>query len=191
MILALLVDLILPSSKMKQYVKLVIGLLLILIILQPLLSVFKVDVEQFFQQLFDSTSRTMTEENIENEMNEKKSEIESVSRAYVLEEMVVQMENLVKEELLEDYEMEVEKLEVYWEDQETTDVEGIERIYVQLTEANKNDRTVTPVHIQIGEPEPKTNEHEEEKQEIVHFLAEKWQVDQDVIVMEWKEEEGV
>lgn len=51
-ILAMVVDLILPSSKIKQYAKLVIGLLLILIILQPILSIFKVDVEQLISPVF-------------------------------------------------------------------------------------------------------------------------------------------
>ncbi|PWU68550.1 stage III sporulation protein AF [Gracilibacillus dipsosauri] len=189
-ILAMVVDLILPSSKIKQYAKLVIGLLLILIILQPILSIFKVDVEQLISPVFQTSTNSNLEAEIENQTNQKKNEIESINRAYVLQEMVVQMKNLVEEELNQDYQSAIDHLEVEWKEEETAETtEDITAIYVQLKPFQEgNLETVEKVEINIGESEKELDNESFDNQEIIDFLAEQWQVEADIIHARWKEE---
>ncbi|WP_281169083.1 stage III sporulation protein AF [Gracilibacillus lacisalsi] len=189
MILAMIVDLILPSSTLKQYVKLVVGLLLILIILQPLLSVFNVNVHQMVDQIIPTNSDSSVESEIENGMNQQKSEIEKIQAAYVLEEMVVQMENIVEEELQETYNYQIEDMEVDWASHPTSEENELERIYVQLVTMDDDSAKVEEVHIQIGDSLPQTSESPpDDANEIKNFLADQWGVEEEIIHIRWKEE---
>ncbi|WP_324186993.1 stage III sporulation protein AF [Gracilibacillus thailandensis] len=189
MILAMIVDLILPSSTLKQYVKLVVGLLLILIILQPLLSVFNVNVHQMVDQIIPTNSDSSVESEIENGMNQQKSEIEQIQAAYVLEEMVVQMENIVEEELQETYNYQIEDMEVDWASHPTSEENELERINVQLVATDDDSAKVEEVHIQIGDSLPQTSESPpNDANEIKDFLADQWGVEEEIIHIRWKEE---
>ncbi len=190
MILAMLVDLILPSSTLKKYVKLVVGLLLILIILQPILSIFKVDVHHLVDQIIRTNSDPTIETNIENQMNQQKSEIEQIQTAYVLEEMVVQMEKLVEEELQEDYSYQIVDVEAKWASPQSAEENELEQIYVQLAPAGNDLNTVEEVYIQVGEENNQSSELPEHHSEIKTFLAEAWDIEEGIIDIGWKEEEG-
>ncbi|UOQ47480.1 stage III sporulation protein AF [Gracilibacillus caseinilyticus] len=187
-ILAMLVDLLLPSNALKQYVKLVVGLLLILIILQPILSVFSIDVSRIVDNLFQTRETASVETSIENQMNQQKSEIEKVQAAYVLEEMVVQMENLVEEELQQTYQYQIVDLEVNWANETASQASEIEHIDVQIADAEDTSNDVQEVQIQIGETLPQTSEPPSDQDEVKQFLADQWGVEKDVIQIGWKEE---
>ncbi len=188
MILAMLVDLILPSSTLKQYVKLVVGLLLILIILQPILSIFKVDVHQIVDQIIRTNTDPTIEANIENQMNQQKSEIDQIQAAYVLEEMVVHMQNLVEEELQETYSYQIVDLEATWTSPQPSEEQELERVDVQLAPSDNQQHSVEEVNIQIGETTRTTSETHNDGTEIKMFLAEEWGVEEDIIQIGWKEE---
>ncbi|WP_268748269.1 stage III sporulation protein AF [Gracilibacillus boraciitolerans] len=188
MILAMLVDLILPNSNLKQYVKLVVGLLLILIILQPILSIFKVDVHQMVDQLIRTNTDPTVEANIENQMNKQKSEIEQIQAAYILDEMVVQMENLVEEELQETYGYQIVNVEANWINSAATDSKELERVDVQLIPSDDQENKVEKVYIQIGETDPPTSKIPKDEADIKLFLGERWDIEEDIIHIAWKEE---
>ncbi|GAA0296362.1 stage III sporulation protein AF [Gracilibacillus halotolerans] len=186
-ILAMLVDLVIPGNKLKQYVKLVIGLLLILIIIQPVLQLFNMDLH-LVERMLNTDTSTFIEKNIENEVNEQKEEIESIHRAYVLEEMVVQLKNVVEKELIENYQHEIEHIEITI-DEETTDDIQFSSIYVRLKDISDQTGSeyVENVEISIGESEEVTPYPAVNIKEIKQFLAEKWGVEEDIISIGWKE----
>lgn len=191
MLLAFIVDLILPDTNLKQYVKLVIGILLILIIIEPLLSIFKIDVDYLVEELTFSEQGVVVENEIENEMNSKKNEIESLQSAYVLEEVVVQMKNKVEEELGEDYEAKIINLEVSEDQDSTKEKRNFKNIFVQLDKSNnQSTETVEEVTIQItgSNSEQEAIMDEGQSSEIKTFLAKEWEVDESVITIQWKEE---
>ncbi|MDX8046022.1 stage III sporulation protein AF [Gracilibacillus sp. S3-1-1] len=188
-ILAMIVDMILPSSTLKQYVKLVIGLLLMLVILQPLLSVFNVDAHKLVNQFITTGSDPSMEAKIENQLNQQKSEIEQIQDAYVLEEMVVQMKNMVEKELAEAYNYQITEMDVNWTESETLEDSEIDQVHVQLTHVEDAFVEVEEVNIQVGDPLPHTSESEmEQEEEVKQLLADKWEVEKDTIHIRWKEE---
>ncbi|MEH7386891.1 stage III sporulation protein AF [Bacillus sp. JJ1521] len=97
-LLATIVDMLLPSSSMQKYVKMVTGLLLILIILTPLFSLFKSDLDQALLNM--NLKPVQTEKNLENLIDLKKKEIQASQRAYALETVQVQIRNDIEEELV-------------------------------------------------------------------------------------------
>lgn len=186
-ILAMLVDLIIPGNNLRQYVKLVIGLLLILIIIQPILQLFNMDIH-LLERMLNTDSSNFIEKNIENELNEQKEEIESIHHAYVLEEMVVQLKNVAEKELIQNYQHEIEHIEITI-DEEIKDNVVFSSIYVRLKELTDQtgDKDVQNVEITIGEEEKATPFPDVNVSEIKQFLAEKWGVEEEIISIGWKE----
>ncbi|WP_083875535.1 stage III sporulation protein AF [Gracilibacillus halophilus] len=192
-LLAMLVDMLLPSSAMKQYVKLIVGLLLILVILQPILQLFQVDVQQLISRVTTSSEITSSEENLENQLNQKKNEIDEVNRAYVLEEMVVQMKDVVRDDLQEAYQVTIDEIQVTSDEETIEDIQAIDQIDVSLKTAQSSDENaVEEVVIEIGEKKEKSEKTTVSKneEEITAFLAKQWDVDKDKIVIRWREQEG-
>jgi len=186
-ILAMLVDLIIPGNNLRQYVKLVIGLLLILIIIQPILQLFNMDIH-LLERMLNTDSSNFIEKNIENELNEQKEEIESIHHAYVLEEMVVQLKNVAEKELIQNYQHEIEHIEITI-DEEIKDNVVFSSIYVRLKELTDQtgDKDVQNVEITISEEEKATPFPDVNVSEIKQFLAEKWGVEEEIISIGWKE----
>lgn len=186
-LLAMLVDLIIPGNKLKQYVKLVIGLLLVLIIIQPILQLLNMDFHSI-ERMLTSGSTSFIEENIENEVNEQKEEIESIHRAYVLEEMVVQLKNVAEKELIEEHQHAIDHIELTIGEEVEEEV-VFSTIYVRLTNVIEQNEAnqVEEVKISIGEEEEITPYPAANIDEIKQFLAEKWGVEEDIISIGWKE----
>src|SRR5690625_423242 len=85
--LATIIDLLIPNNSMKKYVKFVLGLTLVLIFLTPLFNIYQYDITKALETGFhDIFSRGDKGENMENLIEMQKSEIESAQNAYILEQ---------------------------------------------------------------------------------------------------------
>ncbi|WP_262361334.1 stage III sporulation protein AF [Gracilibacillus timonensis] len=188
MLLAMVVHLLLPNSQLKQYARLVIGLLLILVILQPLLALLDIDIPTMSDEMMQITEGSVDEQLIESQVDKQKSEIEEVQTAYILDEMVVQMQYVAEEELIETYAYQMDDLDVTWNNPQQ--IEDYKPEYIQATLAKHEDQTspIDEVKIQVTDPPEKPTSEPDNSEEIQAFLAEKWGVDQDMITVIWKEE---
>ena len=84
LLLATIIDLLIPNTSMKKYIKLVVGLIFLLIFLQPLFYLVTVDgtktMENFIvQQLTQSEEHTT----LENSLNIQKKEIQAIKFSIV------------------------------------------------------------------------------------------------------------
>jgi len=77
-LLAMIVDMLLPSSAMKKYTKLVTGLLLIAIILTPVLKIFSQDFDSLMDQV--SAKSIVNKNKVENLIEMKKKRNTSIPR---------------------------------------------------------------------------------------------------------------
>ncbi len=188
MLLAMVVHLLLPNSQLKQYARLVIGLLLILVILQPLLALLDIDIPTMSDEMMQITEGSVDEQLIESQVDKQKSEIEEVQTAYILDEMVVQMQYVAEEELIETYAYQMDDLDVTWNNPQQ--IEDYKPEYIQATLAKHEDQTspIDEVKIQVTDPPEEPTSEPDNSEEIQAFLAEKWGVDQDMITVIWKEE---
>ncbi|WP_349924803.1 stage III sporulation protein AF [Bacillus altitudinis] len=102
---AIVIDLLLPNSSMQKYAKMVVSLLLIVVMLNPIFALFRADPDQIFSEIMKGKDQAQSEE-IKNQMNLEKKEIQASQRAYILKQMAVQLEKSAKEPLeKESYEM--------------------------------------------------------------------------------------
>lgn len=186
-LLAVVVELLLPQTSLQKYVKMVIGLLLISIILNPIFKLFSSDLEDLLKNanvLFEKDVNT----NIENSIENQKIDIQADQNAYILEQTAVQLEEMTEKELMKQFDYQFAHIQLNVSDTIglTNSIEdildNIESIHVTLIDKQEADQTVMnveEVNVQLGEQ--KSDFHEADMNSIASFLAKKWGVDRDIV----------
>ncbi|MTT32681.1 stage III sporulation protein AF [Terrilactibacillus sp. BCM23-1] len=187
---AIILDMLLPAKAFQKYVKLVIGLVIIVSLLDPLLKILHVDMDQAILKasMTNDTSQT------KNLINTNKSEIESEQAAYIHNTLVNKMKNYVKEALVDRYGLEIKQLKVKTSD-DTQNTLTVDQVAVVVGQTDPRDDMkdtkdeIKPVdHIQVdisnshstSENKIEAQEHAEIKK-VRQFLAKEWGIDEKVI----------
>ena len=182
-LLATIIDMLLPNTGMKKYVKMVTGLLLIVIILNPLFKLMSQDFEQALSSFHINPENE--EKNLENLIEMKKTEIQASNRAYILKQMAVQMKTDVEEELVEKYDVRVEQvlLSINDDSKEELSHEDISSIKVILSEQQEEEGSVPvvkPIEIDTSE-QLQLEDPKRDVTEIISYLATEWEIDTEII----------
>ncbi|WP_242218838.1 stage III sporulation protein AF [Bacillus cereus group sp. BfR-BA-01380] len=179
LLLATMLHMLLPNSNLQKYVKFVVSLLLVVLILTPLFKLFQTDIQDVIANA--SQDKYMANGSIENKINEKKKEIQASQRAYILEQMAVQMKKQVGKELEEQYGMAVMSLQIKVPEdkKEVKSQQDVQSVVVTL-QANEKSRegaieTIQKVEINSKEPR-KTSE--QNTAEMKQFFSNKWQLEE-------------
>ncbi|SFI49933.1 MULTISPECIES: stage III sporulation protein AF [unclassified Bacillus (in: firmicutes)] len=182
LLLATMLHMLLPNSNLQKYVKFVVSLLLVVLILTPLFKLFQTDIQDVIANA--SQDKYMANGSIENKINEKKKEIQASQRAYILEQMAVQMKKQVGKELEKQYGMAVMSLQIKVPEdkKEVKSQQDIQSVLVTL-QANERSRagaieTIQKVDINSKEPR-KTSE--QNTAEMKQFFSNKWQLEENKI----------
>jgi stage III sporulation protein AF len=180
--LAIIVDMLLPNSNMKKYAKFVVGLLLIIIIIHPLMKLFSEDfnVESILREI--NWEYMTSEKEMEKIIELKKKEIDATQRAYILEQMAVQLQKSVEKELMERFEVTISSIEVIPKSDDPTQLNQWEMISIQLQKANESQAASTIEIVEINTERPLENEvAKTEAMEIQSFLSDYLDVPKDII----------
>ena len=185
-LLAMIIELLLPNSSMKKYINMVVGLLLITIFLQPLFHLFQVDVETLLNKALPSLSITEEQENMKNSIELKKNEIQDAQAAYVVEEMAVQMKEQAEEELGEAYGVSISDITLEFQGDEI-DAEAIEVVNVIVTNQKVGQNHQGPIkEVVIDLDKQPKSEEAAKTSEMKAYLSEVWQLDDERIVILWE-----
>lgn len=189
LLLAMVIEMLLPENDMKKYAKLVTGLLLITIIISPILKVFTID----FEKLISSVNNhfQMNDYNTSLLIERKKNEIQASQHAYTLEQMAVQMKNQVEKELIENHQVKIERIQLTADPNGNSIEEFLKKIIVHMTPTNDKTITIEPVIINVSdEPQTKRNEETELKQnELLEYLSEMWDIPENIIEIVLREDQ--
>jgi len=107
-LLAVVIDLLLPNSSMQKYAKMVISLLLIIVIINPIFKILSADMNEVLSEFRLQTSSEG--ENGKNLIEFQKKEIQASQRAYILKQMAVQMKTMAEEELVQSYDVMIDTI---------------------------------------------------------------------------------
>lgn len=176
-LLATVIDMLLPNSSMQKYTKMVTGLLLIAIILTPVLKLISKDFETTMGSI--PSYQAPGEKNIKNSIDLKKKEIQASQHAYILEEMAVQLKKDVKEELMNQYGLEIEKIDLAVnQESDKAFPENLQKVTVLLKQPENSVQTVEAIkQIEINTEKPLPSEGStKETKQIASFLSQKWNV---------------
>ncbi|MEH7095157.1 stage III sporulation protein AF [Neobacillus vireti] len=176
-LLATVIDMLLPNSSMQKYTKMVTGLLLIAIILTPILKLISKDFETTMSSI--PSYQAPGDKNMKNSIDLKKKEIQASQHAYILEEMAVQLKKDVKEELMNQYGLEIEKIDLAVnEESDKAFPENLQKVTVLLKQPENSVQTVEAIkQIEINTEKPLPSEGStKETKQIASFLSQKWNV---------------
>lgn len=181
-LLVTVVDLLLPNSTIKKYTKIVLGLLLITIILNPILRWVTTDYEKVLAD-FPQMNKS-NEVQINNSIEIKKREIQASNRAYILKQMAVQLEKDVEEEMVDKFGLKIVEMKLE-EDQKSqqTFPANVQKVIVRLADHKQPDGKVVEAvsKIEINANKPPSSSQSEVQQNIATFLAEKWNIEKNTI----------
>ncbi|HZH59678.1 MAG TPA: stage III sporulation protein AF [Metabacillus sp.] len=191
-LLAVIIDLLLPNSSMQKYAKMVISLLLIIVIINPIFKIFSSDMNEILSEFQLQTASE--DENGKNLIEFQKKEIQASQRAYILKQMAVQMKTMAEEELVQNYDVMIETI-LLSESENVGDItsqKDLQHIQVVL---KQNDATeavgdgtvevVEPVTIDTTKDTTKDEKADEiPSEQIVESLAKIWEVEEEKITLD-------
>ena len=182
---AIILDMLLPSSTMQKYTKLVVGLLLIAVFITPILSIFNKNFTSDIQErILESSS--WRNPKLENSMESKKREIEETQQAYILEHMAVQLKNEAEKELMDQSNYAIQDINISLLDKHgEMNVENIETIQVIVAESQESSReSVQPVEkIEIEIDKNQSDVSDIPSSELTTILSTVWGIDPSKIVI--------
>ncbi|CAF1838974.1 stage III sporulation protein AF [Bacillus subtilis] len=186
---AIVIDMLLPSSSMQKYAKMVVSLLLIVVMLTPIFKLFKTDPEVIFEYLTKNGQSESSD--IKNQINSKKIEIQASQRAYILEEMAVQLKKKAEERFSHD-EYKVGRIKLTAGEKVDSE-EDIKTISVYMAPSSeKTVQTVAPVHIDTDHAYvTKEAAEQKEAKQIKTQLADIWEIGSEKITVHMEGGESV
>lgn len=186
---AIVIDMLLPSSSMQKYAKMVVSLLLIVVMLTPIFKLFKTDPEIIFEYLKKNGQSESAD--IKNQINSKKIEIQASQRAYILEEMAVQLKKKAEERFSHD-EYKVGRIKLTAGEKVDSE-EDIKTISVYMAPSSeKTAQTVAPVHIDTDHAYvTKEAAEQKEAKHIQTQLADIWEIGSEKITVHMEGGESV
>jgi stage III sporulation protein AF len=119
------------------------------------------------------------EKNMKNSIDLKKKEIQAQQHAYILEEMAVQLKKDVKEELMEQYGLEIAKIDLATnEESDQAFPDNLQKVTVLLKQPENEVKTVEAIkQVEINTETPLPSKSStEEAEKIAAFLSQKWNV---------------
>ncbi|WML47567.1 stage III sporulation protein AF [Neobacillus sp. PS3-34] len=176
-LLASVIDMLLPNSNMRKYIKIVTGLLLIAIILTPVMKLISKDFETAIASI--PALETPGEKNMKNLIEMKKKEIQASQHAYILEEMAVQLKKGVEGELMDQFGLEIAKIDILADEKTNqTFPENLQKVTVLLKHPDKEIETVEAVkQIDIDTEAPlPSKKNTEPAKKVAAFLSKQWNV---------------
>lgn len=207
-LMATFLDLILPNSSMRKYVKLVVGFLLILLILSPILQLFKLDQDRLLltiDQILEKKNRPLT-----LQMEQEQSRIKVGQDQAIIDEVIVKWSEEIKVGIEKHFEVVVQHVTL--DLQRSGDQIDIHELTLQIEQIPKKEseseqgkdqegkspstvkevEPIQPVMIQINDSRNKrkdqdmiSDEQKKIEKEVLTYLNDEWNISVDKIYFAW------
>ncbi|MFL0362409.1 stage III sporulation protein AF [Pseudobacillus sp. 179-B 2D1 NHS] len=172
LLLAAVMDLLMPSNRFQQYAKVVIGLLLLFVMLQPLWKILSVNIEEELSKWAEST---ITNQQATTAVANKQSSLESSKELFILKESEQQLQALVENELKHTFHKQIVDINIQvskWENSLPKNIERID-VYMASLSAETEGQYVKEVRIDSSE---QTEPIQKEERNLASFLSKKWNI---------------
>ncbi|QII49766.1 stage III sporulation protein AF [Bacillus paralicheniformis] len=183
-LMAIVIDMLLPNSSMQKYAKMVISLLLIVVILNPIFSLFRTDPDVIFERLTKNGQVQSNE--IKNQLNSEKKEIQASQQAYILEQMAVQLKKSAEGRFTSD-KYKIDRVAVSSDSQLKTEKDLSKHAEVSVFMEPASEKTVqavVPVEINTDRGyQPMREREKKETGEVREQLAGIWEISPDKITV--------
>jgi stage III sporulation protein AF len=178
-LLAIVLDMVMPDTDIRKYTKLVMGLILLLIFMKPVFAIFQVDSTKAVQEAMSGFAALTEAPSLESSIEEKKSEIDSAQRAYIEEQMAVQLKDQANQTLQEKFQMQITDIEVAFKEGENEETdEAIESITVTVQDSGQEMPEGDIRDVIIDSSSPIENDKQtEDMDRVKSYLSELWELE--------------
>lgn len=189
-LLAIIIDLLLPSNKMRKYIQLVVGLMIILMFLKPLFTVIQANIPETIRMHMNKMSLDTDEDSMNNLINLQKTDIQASTDAYILEEMAKQLIHEAETPLAEEHGVEITEILFYFRQNEERTYDSLEMIEV-FVQAYGGDLEEVDSIVEVEEviihPNKRPEQPEVDVEPIIETLRSVWEVRDKDIQLTWGE----
>lgn len=189
--IGVILELIIPNNTMKQYIQIIVGLILLLILVKPILLLFSVQAPTVIEEIEQSfTVQEGILQSTEKKFKEQKSEIETEQDAYIWNEVTAQLIHEAEPILEEEHAgVAIQDISLITDEESEIDFENIEKLVVTLQKTSTSHDEISIVQpVEIGEDSHGiTTAETKEGNEIRQTLASLWGVDETQIEYVWEE----
>ncbi|WP_100331529.1 stage III sporulation protein AF [Bacillus xiapuensis] len=184
-LLAVVVDMLLPSSSFQKYAKFVIGLLLLFVMLTPLWKLFSVDMEK---ELNGWAAKYVNDRQMEQEMNRKKERLDDSRKLAIVKNSEQQLRVMAESELNLTFQKSIVDLEIEVREWQGDFPTKIEKVDVYLTSSASGDHhAVDEVVIHSS---ARSGGGENKDQSLLLFLSKTWNIPAEQLNIHMIEEGG-
>ncbi|KMK76989.1 stage III sporulation protein AF [Alkalihalobacillus pseudalcaliphilus] len=199
-LLATILELLLPKNALQKYVKMVVGLLLLIVLLQPVFTIFTEDFDRWLYQI--AANQSKEENSMEELINLQKREIELGQSAYISKQMADLLLEEVNGHLKTTYGLVVVDLHIEFNEGyqpgSQSSVEDIASIQVQIQPVSESELKEEPeikevsidmVEIDTSLPPIKKEEEDTSDQlleEVKEDLIKSWEIPEQTLSVVWK-----
>lgn len=171
LVAAFLIEILLPSSSFRTYARLVLSFVLMLLIIEPLLTFTQVprEIETEWGALLATETISM-----EEEIEEKKTEIEAGQEAYISNQVAEKLTEQVEETIQSRWGWEIDAIQLHYDESK---IENVDEWLIQVSLVEKEEQNFrAPIRVE-RKYEDDVQSTKELKREISQYLAEAWQVE--------------
>jgi len=185
-----ILELLLPNNNLKKYINIVIGLLLLLILTKPILSLFQIDVTKEIEKIEKTVFIHHAElEETKDLIENQKNEIQTEQDAYIWNEVKMQLMDEANKQLKEEFG--VEMIDITFVFDEFLDKDDkLEEVLVYLEHSeekrNGNRSGMKPIVIEM-ETELDNEVDSKKTLKIRNKLEELWNINKSQIKIYWGE----
>lgn len=180
LLIAAIIDLLIPKNSYQKYIKLVVGLVLLLVFLKPIFYILNINVEQEVERIFTAFNQeSVVDLNKKNNLYEK--EIQRGQDAYIYEHMTEQLVAIAKYPLIDEFQLEITNIDFVFE-REIMSYETLTELIVYLSEYKGEGRVVKQVK-EISINGNSDQDDDESNVEIINLLMELWELEDEGITI--------
>ncbi|MET3684307.1 stage III sporulation protein AF [Alkalibacillus flavidus] len=185
--LATLLTLLIPKTSHESVIRVVFGMIILLLFLNPITTLLRINPEDLTDDI-DLSLSLVDREAIENEIESKKREIQASSDAYILEQLTQELKMSVEEELVKQYDVEIQDVNVSWQNLSQADhvSDMVEHATFVLSQNEPDHHQVEKVDIMAEESNDEPDD-DAIKTTIASFLS----IPLDNITLEWEGERSM
>lgn len=190
LLIAIIVDLLIPASSMKRYINLVVGLILILIFLQPLFKILHIDIQQALKTTYHEMSEaSTTNDDMESSIKMQKKDIQASQDAYIVEQLTNELTDLAEEDLENKYDAQIRDMQFDFASESDYTYEDLEEVVVTLEDSEREEgvvKNVEDIHINTEESKDNHQASDDQTEEIQQFFKHKWEIDDKKVTVLWE-----
>ncbi|MFD1850592.1 stage III sporulation protein AF [Oceanobacillus bengalensis] len=186
-ILATIIDLLIPQTAMKKYINLVVGLILILILLNPIFHVLNIDIESALNQSFSQIDEARSSnDSVENLIEMQKKDIEMTQDAYILEQMAVPLIDIAKDPLMEEYQLEITNIDFNFQNTQELTYEDLVGVIVYVKEIEEGEGEMGVVEDVVINTDDPIEREARQDEEVKERLMELWELHDKELMLYWE-----